>query len=174
VNTTNRIQIAGPYERLFNLASDIARWPDMLPHYRWVKILKQCDGTVIAEMAARHKGLPLWWKTIQRPLPQDKRIEFEHIGGVTKGMHVQWTFTPLRHPPRPLAEDPDDAREVWLVEIHHEFNPAWGPLKPWLADRLIGEIFVKQVANKTLHRIKEITEGRASLTPTLSLQGRGS
>src|SRR6185312_4720078 len=110
MNTTNRIQIAAPFERLFALAADIVRWPDVLPHYRYVKILKQSKvqgpkskvtidssdrqpptldsglWTVVAEMAARHRGIPLWWRTIQRPKPSERRIEFTHIAGITKGM----------------------------------------------------------------------------------------
>src|SRR6266568_1199386 len=57
MNTSNRIQISAPFERLFSLAADIARWPEILPHYRWVKILERRDGLITAEMAARHKGV---------------------------------------------------------------------------------------------------------------------
>src|SRR5271170_5354595 len=92
MNSTNRLQISAPYEKLFGLAADISRWPEILAHYRWVKILQNSPGEVKAEMAARHKGLPLWWRTIQRPRPKERRIEFTHIGGITKGMEVQWTF----------------------------------------------------------------------------------
>jgi len=145
MKTSNRIQISAPFDRLFTLAADIARWPEILPHYRWVKIIERSGSEVKAEMAARHKGIPLWWRTIQRPLREEKRIEFSHIGGITKGMSVEWTFTPLRS---------DD----WLVQIYHEFNPGWPWPGAWFADRIIGETFVMPVANMTLRRIKEIVE----------------
>ena len=147
MQTSNCIQISGSFNRIFDLAADIARWPEILPHYRWVKILEKRDGEVEAEMAARHKGVPLWWRTIQRPIKEQKRIEFSHIGGITRGMQVQWTFTPVQN----------DGTE-WLVEIHHQFHPPWPPPGPWFAKRVIGEMFVKQVANKTLAKIKEIIE----------------
>ena len=155
MNISNRIQISGPFNRLFTMASDIARWPDILPHYRWVKILERrySPPELVAEMAARHKGIPLWWRTIQRPRPEEKRIEFSHIGGITKGMQVQWTF--------------DESGETclgptWLVQIHHQFAPAWPPPGQWFADRIVCETFVAQVAAKTLNRIKHLMEGTPS------------
>ena len=141
----NRIQISGPFERLFAKAADIARWPEFLFHYRYVKIVGRQGTDLEAEMAARHYGLPLWWKTILRPRPEEKRIYFTHVGGVTKGMEVYWSFTPR-------------GNDVWDVEIHHDFNPPWPPPGPWFAENIIGNKFVKEVANKTLKRMKEVIE----------------
>jgi ribosome-associated toxin RatA of RatAB toxin-antitoxin module len=155
VKTSNRIQIAAPYDALFALASDIGRWGEILPHYRWVKVLERKDGAVVAEMAARHRGLPLWWKTIQRPLHAERRIEFTHIGGITKGMEVVWTFEHAGE----CCTGPN-----WLVEIHHDFSPPWPLIGPWLAERVIGEMFVSEVANKTLRRIKDLAEVQAALS----------
>jgi hypothetical protein len=50
---------------------------------------------------------------------------------------------------------------TWFVEIHHEFNPPWPAPGPWLAEKVIGDKFVKEVANKTLKRMKEVIEGAA-------------
>lgn len=149
MNTSNRIQISAEFDRLFSTAADIARWPEFLAHYRWVKILEHQGDGVKAEMAARHKGLRLWWRTIQRPRRDEKRIEFTHIGGITKGMDVQWTFEEVGQ----TCLGP-----TWLVQIHHQFNPRWPPPGPWLAQHVIGDIFVKQVATKTLARMKELME----------------
>lgn len=190
MNTSNRIQMSAPFDPLFNLAADIANWPKILPHYRYVNVLGtpgdggtsrnggNCRSSgernllikgdhslpspqiptsrpvppsqdVVAEMAARHLGLPLWWKTIQRPRPDEKRIYFTHIGGVTKGMEVYWEFEQVGE----SCNGP-----TWLVQIHHTFNPPWPVVGPFLAEHVIGRVFVQQVANKTLRRIKEIAE----------------
>jgi len=150
MKTSNRIQISGAYDRIFSLAADIARWPEILPHYRWVKILDKNQEAVTAEMAARHKGLPLWWRTIQRPRPDARRIEFTHIGGITKGMEVAWTFEQVGE---------SCLGPTWLVQIHHEFSPRWPkPVGPWFAERIVGELFVKQVAQKTLGCVKRWVE----------------
>ncbi|MFA5976563.1 MAG: SRPBCC family protein [Elusimicrobiota bacterium] len=150
MNTSNVIEITAPYGRLFRIAADVTRWPEILPHYRWVKVLQKKGNQITVEMAARHKGLPLWWRAIQRPLPEEKRILFTHIGGITKGMEVQWIF-------QQVGETPG-GQPVWSVQIHHQFEPKWPPPGPWLAERIIGEMFVKQVAQKTLKRIKELIE----------------
>lgn len=148
MKTSNRIQISGPFDRIFDVAADIAHWPEILPHYRRVKIIEKIDGGVKAEMAARHKGVPLWWRTIQRPLKEQKRIEFSHIGGITKGMEVYWSFEEV---------GASCLGPTWLVQIHHRFEPGW-PWS-WFVDRVIGETFVKQVANKTLKCMKHLIEG---------------
>jgi hypothetical protein len=181
MHTSNRIQIASPFDRLFATAADIARWPDLLPHYRWVKILGPAPSTgvppastfqvpastfsspastfpsetekwkldVIAEMAARHRGLPLWWQTVLRPRPEERRLYFTHIGGVTKGMEVYWEFTEAGE---------SCQRPVWLVQIHHSFSPRWPLIGPWVAERIIGRLFVQEVAAKTLACMKGILE----------------
>jgi len=195
MNTTNRIQIAAPFERLFALAADIVRWPDVLPHYRYVKILKQSNvqgpkskvtidnsdrqpptldsgprtldsglWTVVAEMAARHRGIPLWWRTIQRPKPSERRIEFTHIAGITKGMEVQWTFDEVGN---------SCGGPVWLVQIHHQFSPPWTAIGRRLADQIIGKMFVFEVANKTLKKMKEISEQPLAREPVTAKRANG-
>ncbi len=145
MNTSNQIEIASPFDALFKTAAEIARWPEILPHYRWVRVLERNGRSVTAEMAARHKGLPLWWKTIQTPFPEERRIHFSHIGGITKGMEVDWIFE-------------EASPDVWKVRIEHLFNPSWPPGGQWFADRVIGQVFVRQVAQKTLKRMKEVME----------------
>ena len=147
--TSNQIQIAAPFDTLFQIAADIAHWPDILPHYRWVKILNRQGQQVIAEMAARHKGIPLWWKTIQTRDPDERRIHFTHIGGITKGMEVDWIME---------EASPPGACPVWHVQIVHDFHPHWPPGGRWFAEKIIGDMFVHQVAGKTLKRMKELLE----------------
>src|SRR5258708_39361472 len=107
MKAASRIQRPGRFERLFGTVSDIACWPEFLPHYRWVKILSatphpapipdpdsRYPTEVIAEMAARHMGIPLWWRTILRPRPQERRIYFTHIGGITQTGEGYLALTP--------------------------------------------------------------------------------
>ncbi|MGH7568687.1 MAG: SRPBCC family protein, partial [Gemmatimonadales bacterium] len=39
MRTVDRIRIHAPLERVFALAQDVERWPEILPHYRWVRFL---------------------------------------------------------------------------------------------------------------------------------------
>ena len=36
MHTVDTIAIASTPEVVYRLASDVERWPDILPHYRWV------------------------------------------------------------------------------------------------------------------------------------------
>lgn len=45
------------------------------------------------------------------------------------------------------------------VRIVHVFNPPWPrPLEPLIARYVVGGLFVHNIANKTLRRIKELAE----------------
>src|SRR5258706_2629581 len=89
MRTVDRLRIHAPFPRVFAAASAVARWPAILPHYRWVRILN--DGLV--EMAAWRpfaRGLlkyPAWWvseMTIDRPAGE---IRYRHLRGMTWDMH---------------------------------------------------------------------------------------
>ena len=62
-------------------------------------------------------------------------------------MHVIWTF----------EERPDGV----LVTILHDLNFRLKILAP-LADKIIGDFFIGNVANKTLHCMKAYVEARAN------------
>ena len=141
-------------ETVFSLAAAVEAWPRILPHYRWVRVLGE-DGpnSRTVEMAARrdvvgHLGIPLRWVAIQTVHPTRRRIEFEHIGGITRGMRVAWTI------------EPRAARPGVVVQIHHMFEPHW-PVPDGLVEAVVGEYFVNGVARRTLQRIAELAEKRS-------------
>jgi ribosome-associated toxin RatA of RatAB toxin-antitoxin module len=148
MRTANTVEMAGDLDRIAALAADIERWPEILPHYRWVTLLEGGGDRKTVEMAARRGRIPVKWRAIQEidrngPAPV---IRFTHIGGVTKGMEVAWTFEP-KH--RSVA-----------VRIDHDFSPPWPIIGPAIADRIIGPHFVEAIAGKTLRTIKAIVEDR--------------
>jgi ribosome-associated toxin RatA of RatAB toxin-antitoxin module len=139
-------------EVIFRLAAAVEDWPRLLPHYRFVRVLA-ADGTNqrTVEMAARRDligrvGLPLRWRAIQTLYPSDTRIEFEHIGGASRGMLVTWTI---------------NARSATLVasdvEIRHVFSPAW-PVPEDFIRKFVGEFIVNGVARRTLAHLAAIAE----------------
>ncbi len=142
--TQNHIIIDGPIDLVYKLASEVERWPEILPHYRWVKLISE-DGTRrIVEMAAHRDGIPVKWTSVQELIPEERRILFRHIKGPTKGMEVEWSM--------------HEEGGVVLVKIMHEFEPAWPVVGPFIARRIIGGFFVHNIAGKTLSRIKQIVE----------------
>ncbi|MGD9711328.1 MAG: type II toxin-antitoxin system RatA family toxin [Thermomicrobiales bacterium] len=147
MHTQNTVRMKGQLEEIVELASDIERWPVILPHYRWVTLLEGGGDSKVAEMAAKRGWIPVKWRAVQQivrdgPTPV---IHFEHIGGPTKGMEVDWLFDP----------QPDYVD----VTIRHDLVPPWPIVGDFVANRIIGPQFVSAIAGKTLATIKRIVEG---------------
>jgi hypothetical protein len=141
-----QIHVDAPFERIFPLAAEVERWPERLPHYRYVHRLPAANGERRFAMGARRGPIPVRWQAIQRPLPDERRIEFTHTGGVTRGMQVAWSF------------EPNEAG--WDVSIDHQLDLGWPLIGGFAADRVIGPQFVEAIARRTLRRVKELAEAR--------------
>lgn len=142
------LRIRAPFERIFALAAEVERWPERLPHYRFVRAVPDPDGERRFAMGARRGPIPVRWEAIQRPLPDRRRIEFVHTGGVTRGMRVAWTFAP-------------EADGAVLVGIEHELDLGWPVIGRLAAERVIGPQFIEAIARRTLRRVKELAEAPA-------------
>ena len=150
MRTVDRIQIAAPFDRVFSAASNVTRWPDILPHYRWVRQLDHGGGLV--EMAAwRPFGIvkyPTWWVSEMKIDRAAGEIRYRHVRGITKGMDVVW---------RMVEEDGGDG--VVEVEIVHEWTgPHWPLIGPLAANLVIGPVFIHGIASRTLAGIKRHAE----------------
>lgn len=148
MKSVTRINIAAPYARIFDLAADVERWPDRLPHYRYVRPVPAPEGERRFAMGAKRGPIPVRWEAIQRPLPDERRIEFVHVGGVTRGMRVAWEFSPVAN----------IAGEAWNVSIHHELHLGWPLIGGFVADRIIGPQFIDAIAGRTLRTIRDLAE----------------
>jgi hypothetical protein len=94
-------------------------------------------------MATHRDGFPVKWTSVQELYPQEGRITFYHIKGVTRGMAVEWRLVPR-------------GDEVY-VTIDHEWKPRWPLISKW-ASRQIAVLFIQNIAGKTLRRIRDIVE----------------
>jgi ribosome-associated toxin RatA of RatAB toxin-antitoxin module len=141
------ISIRAPFERIFPLAAEVERWPERLPHYRYVRRLASSNGERRFAMGARRGRIPVSWEAIQRPLPEDRRIEFTHTAGVTRGMEVAWRF------------EPQDG--ACLVSIEHDLRLRWPLIGEWAARHVIGPQFIETIAKRTLRRVKALAEAGA-------------
>ena len=142
------IEVAAPAKVIYDLAQDIGKWPDLLPHYRYVRVLQEQPGKRTAIMAARRGWIPVRWTTIQRLDPVTPRIEFTHLSGWTAGMEVAWTFAAIPGGTRVTIEHSLEYRRIPLVG-------------PWIARRIIGDFFIQSIAGKTLARMKGLAEAHA-------------
>ena len=135
-----------PIDRIFPLAADVERWPEILPHYRYVRRLPGAERRFA--MGARRGPIPVRWEAIQRPLPAERRIEFLHTGGVTRGMQVAWRF----------EEAGDGTTDV---SIEHRLDLAWPVIGELVARHVIGPQFVEAIAGRTLRRVRDLAETAA-------------
>ena len=145
----NEILIAAPPDTIFRLAAAVEQWPELLPHYRWVRVLERRGNQALVQMAAHRDGIPVSWTSILTPRPTEQRIYVRHVRGVTRGMAVEWRIQPL-----PTGHS--------RVSIRHDFSPRWPLVGGWVARQIIGEFFVRNIAGKTLRRFKALAEQEAS------------
>ena len=148
METTNEITIRAPAEAVFALAAETERWPQILPHYRWVRRVRGDEQHKIVEMAAWRDIYPVRWTAEQRNLPEELRITFKHVRGISRGMDVEWRLT----------RTPDGTH----VRIWHSFHSSLPLVGEFFAHRIVGQLFVGNIAGKTLKRIKHLAERNAT------------
>lgn len=141
---SDAILIRAPARRVYDLAADVERWPALLPHYRWVRLLEARGQTKLVEMACWRGRLPLRWTALVEPRPEVPRLRFLHVRGVTRGMEVAWEFLPR-----------EGGTEV---RIDHRLGLGWPLVGPAVAEAIIGPHFISPVAGRTLRRMRELAE----------------
>jgi ribosome-associated toxin RatA of RatAB toxin-antitoxin module len=143
MHTENRIEIRGDVKRIFQIAAQVDKWPEILPHYRWVRIIQRRKRRTTVEMAARRGRLPVSWTAVQEIFPYE-RITYKHIKGFTTGMDVTWSFTPVD--------------ERVQVIITHDFFLGWPVVGGLVSKYVVGALFVKPIASRTLDQIRRTVE----------------
>ena len=139
LHSGNSVHIRAPREKIFALVSDLNRWPELLPHYRYVRTLEPGEKGSIVRMAATRSGIPISWISQYWTDERALELHFLHLHRWTKGMKVVWTLTPTR----------DGTR----VEIIHDLQFRV-PMLAWLAEPIISGFFIENIANKTLAAFK--------------------
>ncbi len=140
----NEIWMRAPAHAIYRLAAEVERWPEILPHYRWVTLLERDGNRKLVEMAASRDGIPVRWRALQELDPETPAIRFHHVKGVTRGMDVEWRF-----------QERDGGT---LVSIYHELDLRWPVMGQIVAERFFGPQFVANIAGKTLRCIKVLVE----------------
>jgi ribosome-associated toxin RatA of RatAB toxin-antitoxin module len=134
----------------FAIVKDVENWPALLSHYRFVRFRKKsADGGGIVEMSAnRPFGLvnwPTWWLSEMQVDAARPAIRFKHIGGVTKAMDVEWSFTPV-----------EGGTHVRLLHVWD--GPHWPLIGVFAATAVIGPVFVQGIASRTLEGLARVAE----------------
>lgn len=152
--TIDRITIQASLERVFSLARDVERWPEILPHYRWVRMLeRRPDGGKVEMAAWRPFGpaplrYPAWWVSEMHVDAGSARpvIRYRHVDGITAGMDVEWLL------------QPSTGGGVAVEIVHRWSGPGWPLVGALAADLVIGPVFVHGIASRTLAGIRRSAE----------------
>lgn len=141
-------------DRVFDCARDVERWPEWLPHYRWVRFLERrpgdgAAGGGVVEMAAWRPFGPLryptWWVSDMLVDPAAPAVRYRHVQGITRGMEVEWAFAPA-------------GRGVTVTITHVWRGPAWPLIGASAASLVIGPVFIHGIAQLTLAGIARVAE----------------
>lgn len=153
MRTADERIVRAPLRAIFDIAADVERWPDRLPHYRYVRFRERGEDTGIVEMAANRPFGPLpwptWWVSLMEVLRPGEHarpaIRFRHIGGITRRMEVEWSFVPVT--------------EGTHVTVLHLWNgPSWPLIGSLAARAVIGPVFVHGIASRTLEGLARAAE----------------
>ena len=139
MHTGNSIFMRAPRQAIFETAADLALWPQILPHYRYIHFYEKSPSRNVVKMAAIRSGIRIAWTSEQIIDREKMEVRFHHLKALTKGMRVVWTFT--------------DTPEGVRVEILHDMTFRVAALAP-LADKIIGDFFIENIASKTLRCMK--------------------
>lgn len=149
METVDRISVCAPIERVFATAVDVEKWPEFLEHYRWVRVLERTSHGCLVEMAAWRPFGPLryptWWQSRMSVHHEENLIRYEHVGGITKGMDVEWKLA---------AHD----NEVQITITHRWVGLPVPLLGAAVANWIIGPVFIHGVASRTLVGVKRKAE----------------
>jgi ribosome-associated toxin RatA of RatAB toxin-antitoxin module len=139
-----------PLARVFQAAAEVERWPELLPHYRWVRMLERGAEGGVVEMAAWRPfgpvGYPTWWVSEMEIDTGTPAVRYRHVRGITTGMDVEWQLVPR-----------GNTTEVTVV--HTWEGPRWPLIRRPAAEWVIGPVFVHGIASRTLAGIGRAVEG---------------
>ena len=136
-----------PKMKVFETAANLELWPKILPHYRYIHYLERSPNRNVVVMAATRSGIPISW-TSEQIIDREKcEVRFHHLKAWTKGMRVVWTF--------------EDTPTGVLVKISHDLGFRIAVVAP-IVDLIIGDFFIRNVANKTLRCMKAYVEASAN------------
>jgi len=148
MRTTNAITIKAPLHVIYSTASDLTRWPDFLPHYRYNRFLSKMPWGGIVKMSAVRTGIPTTWISEYRIDTEKCQLYFKHLKSTlnaTRGMVVVWHFT--------------NTSDGIRVEITHDLELHWPLIGGFVGKYIVGLFFIHHIATRTLAGLKRKVEG---------------
>lgn len=155
MRTVDERVVGAPLQAVFELAADVERWPEHLPHYRFVRFRERQDGGGVVEMSANRPfgpvSWPTWWVSRMdvRPYREGSGpvIRFRHVEGITVQMDVEWSFAPV-------------TGGTHVTVLHLWNGPSWPLIGSIAARAVIGPVFIHGIASRTLAGLARAAEHR--------------
>lgn len=149
MRTVDRLLMRAPMDRVFGAAANVERWPQLLRHYRWVRVLERRPHGALVEMAAWRPfgpfNYPTWWVSEMLVDPETPAVRYRHVRGITSGMTVEWRLV--------QAQDGTD-----VTIVHDWSGPRWPLIRRPAAEWVIGPVFIHGIASRTLAGIRHAVE----------------
>ncbi|MEO7520409.1 MAG: SRPBCC family protein [Gemmatimonas sp.] len=151
LTTVDETVVRAPVKKIFEIAREVEHWPAYLPHYRFVRFRHRTgDGGGLVEMGAnRPFGIldwPTWWLSEMSVNYDVPYIRFRHVGGITTGMDVEWSFSQVS----------ENSTNVRIVHVWN--GPPWPIIGEFAATIVIGPVFVHGIASRTLSGLSRVAE----------------
>jgi ribosome-associated toxin RatA of RatAB toxin-antitoxin module len=150
MHTLDERIVRADVRKIFAVVAAVEEWPAYLAHYRFVRIRERAtDGGGIVEMSAnRPFGLvnwPTWWLSEMQVDRVTPAVRFRHIGGITTGMDVEWSF-----------QAAPGGTHVRLLHVWD--GPRWPLVGVFAATQVVGPVFVHGIASRTLEGLARAAE----------------
>lgn len=164
MRTVDECTVRAPLATMLEVAADVERWPEHLPHYRSVRFrVRQGAGGIVEMSANRPFGViqwPTWWVSLMEVQHRgaDSSIRFRHIEGITRRMEVEWSFAPV-------------TGGTHVTILHLWDGPSWPLIGGIAARAIIGPVFVHGIASRTLAGLARVAEQRQTSTHVVTSQG---
>ena len=147
----DEIITTAPPDLVFEIAGDVERWPNILPHYRFVRMLERTGHSGIVEMSAWRPfpgfRWPTWWTSEMRIDATKREVHYRHVRGVTRGMKVVWQVSEVE-------------KGTHINLVHEWEGPSWPLIGRPAARAVILPVFVHGIASLTLAGVSREAERR--------------
>ena len=161
METVDELLVRAPITTMFELARKVEEWPSHLAHYRYVRFRQRGsdEGGLVEMSAYRPFDLPVgririnwptWWLSEMAVDHKKPAVRFRHVGGITKGMDVEWTFV-------------REAGGTHVRIVHVWDGPRVPVVGMWAAMFVIGPVFVHGIASRTLAGLAAVAEREAGI-----------
>jgi hypothetical protein len=90
MHCVTRATIPGTLADVLAVATPVERWALLLPNYQWVRYHGRSGQGTIVQFAAWRGPLPVRWTAEQIVFPEEGRIVYRHLRGLTSGLWSEW------------------------------------------------------------------------------------